>query len=183
LRDDLWQGTIATRLLHPVSLVEHYLADVAGRWAPGLALVSLPLLVLAAPLLGVDPRPASLLAGVLFVVSLALAIGVALALEFFFAGLTLALEQPVWIISRMRVAVTLVLSGSLLPLALLPWGLGNVFNWLPFAATASAPLQIYIGTGNPALLLPVQAGWCVVMWLAAGWLWRANRERLVGYGG
>lgn len=182
LNDDLWQGTIATRLLHPLSLVEHYAADVAGRWAFGLMLVSLPLLVVA-PLLGVDPRPASVLAGMLFVVSLVLAIGVALGLEFFFAALTLALEQPVWIILHIRLAVTTILSGSLLPLALLPWGIGNVFAWLPFAATASAPLQIYTGTGNPTFLLFMQAGWCVVMGCAAVWLWRANRERLVGYGG
>lgn len=182
LSDDLWQGTIATRLLHPVSLVEHYAADMAGRWAFGLALVGLPLL-LVAPLLGVNPLPANPLAGALFVVSLALAITIGLAFEFFFASLTLMLEQSVWIIARMRVAVTTILSGALLPLALLPWGIGNVFGWLPFAAMASAPLRIYTGTGNPAFLLPLQAGWCVVMWLAAGWLWRANRERMVGHGG
>lgn len=182
LADDLWMGTIATRLLHPVNLVEHYAADMAGRWVFGLALVSAPLL-LVAPLLGVNPLPASPLAGALFVVSLALAICVGLAMEFFFASLTLMLEQSVWVIARIRRAVAAILSGSLLPLALLPWGIGNVFGWLPFAATASAPLQIYTGTGNVALLLLMQAGWCVVMWLVAGWLWRANRERMVGHGG
>jgi ABC-type uncharacterized transport system permease subunit len=87
------------------------------------------------------------------------------------------------VISRVRDAVTTLLSGSLLPLVMLPWGIGNVFAWLPFASMASAPLKIYTGTGDPLWLLPVQAAWSVVLWPAALWLWRANREKLVAYGG
>jgi ABC-type uncharacterized transport system permease subunit len=28
-----------------------------------------------------------------------------------------------------------------------------------------------------------QVVWAVVLWPLADWLWRANREKLVGYGG
>lgn len=182
ITDDLWLGSLSVRMLEPLSMAEHYAADMAGRWLIGLGLVSVPLL-LCAPLLGVNPLPASPLAGLLFVVSLMLAIAVGLALEFFFAGLIVALQQAVWVITHMRTAITALLSGALLPLALLPWGIGSAFAWLPFAATAAAPLQIYTGTGNPALLLPMQLGWAVVLSLATSWLWRANREKMVGYGG
>jgi ABC-type uncharacterized transport system permease subunit len=182
LPNEFWEGTITTRLLQPLGIVAHFVADMCGRWAVALALFSAPLL-LVAPLLGVDPRPASTMAGVLFVPSVALAVAVGLALEFFFLALTLALEQPVWLIERLRTAITAVLSGAVLPLALLPWGLGGVFAWLPFASMAAAPLQIYTGTGAPLTLLLIQAGWAVVLWPLALWLWRANRERLVGYGG
>lgn len=182
LTSDLWQGSIATRLLLPMSMVEHYAADMFGRWAVGLCVFSLPLL-LVAPLLGVNALPASPGALARFALSLPLAISVGLALEFLFAGLIVALEQAVWVVERMRAAVTVVLSGSLLPLALLPWGIGNVFAWLPFSSMASAPLQIYTGTGNAMLLLLVQAGWSVVLWPLALWLWHANREKVVGYGG
>jgi ABC-type uncharacterized transport system permease subunit len=179
---ELWEGSITTRMLQPLTLVEHYGADMAGRWLVGLALFTLPLL-LCAPLLGVNPLPASPLAGALFVLSLALAVVIGLAVEFFFLGITFALGQAVWVIARMRVAVGTLLSGALLPLALLPWGLGGVFAWLPFASMASAPLQIYTNTGNVALLLLAQVGWAVVLWPLTLWLWRANREKLVGYGG
>ena len=37
----------------------------------------------------------------------------------------------------------MLMSGALLPLAYYPWGLGEVFAWLPFAAMAWAPLAIY----------------------------------------
>jgi ABC-2 type transport system permease protein len=182
LANDLWDGSIIMRLLQPMSTVAHYAADMAGRWVIGLCLFSLPLL-LAAPLLGVDPLPAGPSAGALFIVSLALAIVVGLALEYFFVGLVFALQLPIWVVGRLQVAITLLLSGSLLPLALLPWGIGNVFAWLPFASMASAPLQIYTGTGHPTVLLLIQVVWAVALWPLALWLWRAHRERLVGYGG
>jgi ABC-type uncharacterized transport system permease subunit len=182
ISSELWEGAIATRLLQPTGLVEHFAADMAGRWAVGLCLFSLPLLLLA-PLLGVDPRPAGVAAGALSLASLALAVCVGLALEFLFAGFTIALRQAPWVIARLRNAMTTLLSGALIPLALLPWGLGGVFAWLPFASMASAPLQIYVGVGDAPRLLLLQAGWSIILWPAALWLWRANREKLVGYGG
>jgi ABC-2 type transport system permease protein len=133
--------------------------------------------------LGVDPRPASPVAGGLFVVSLCLAVLVGLALEVLFGALIVALEQPVWLVEYVRTAIATLLSGSLLPLAFYPWGLGDVFGWLPFAAMAWAPLAVYTGTGQPLPLLASQVLWTLILWPVADWLWRANREKLVGYGG
>src|SRR5262249_20154013 len=136
-----------------------------------------------APLLGVDPRPASLEAGLLFVPALVLAIAVGVAIDVFFGAVTVALEQPVWLLEHVRPAIALLLSGSLFPLPFYPWGLGEAFAYLPFAAMAWAPLALYTGTGNPLLLLGTQIFWTVALWLLADWLWRANRERLVSFGG
>jgi ABC-type uncharacterized transport system permease subunit len=177
-----WEGTMVMRALRPMGLVAQFAADMCGRWLLGLCLFSIPLLV-GAPLLGVDALPASLAMALWFVPSLALAVVVGLALEFVFAGLVLALEQGVWVVSRIRQALTVVLSGALLPLALLPWGLGDIFAWLPFASMASTPLRIYTGTGQPLPLLATQALWAVLLWLLAHRIWAANRERMVGYGG
>lgn len=177
-----WEGNLAVRALRPMSFVGQFASEMCGRWIPGLCLFSLPLL-LCAPLLGVQPWPAGLATAAWFMPSLALSVAVGMALEFVFAGLVLALDQGVWVISRIRQALTVVLSGALLPLALLPWGLGGVFAWLPFASMASAPLQIYTGTGDPAPLLLTQALWAALLWPLARWIWAANRERLVAYGG
>jgi ABC-type uncharacterized transport system permease subunit len=179
---DLWSGGVTSRMVQPIGLFGHYAAVMVGGWLVGLTLFSLPLLALA-PLLGVDPRPASPGAGLLFVLSLALAVVLGLAVEFFFVGLTIAFALNPWITSRVRDAIALVLSGAVLPLALLPWGLGDVFAWLPFASMASAPLQIYIGAGHPAFLVALQVAWCLALWPLTVWLWRANREKVVGFGG
>lgn len=179
---DLWHGTIAGRLLQPLNIFGQFSAELFGRWLFELAVFSLPLLLLA-PLLGANPLPAGAGAAGLFVVSLALAIAVGLAIEFVFGGLLVALQLPHWAVSQVRSAVTALLSGAIVPLALLPRGVGEVFAWLPFAAMASAPLKIYTGTGAPAGLLALQAAWAAVLWPLAGWLWRVGRERMVAYGG
>ena len=108
---------------------------------------------------------------------------VGVALDFAFSGLTIALESPIWLIDYVRGAVVSVLSGVLVPLALLPWNLGAAFDFLPFAATASTPLRIYLGQGDPLSLIAAQTAWAVALWPLVLWLWRANREQVVGYGG
>jgi ABC-2 type transport system permease protein len=182
LTETVWQGTFVNRLLQPVGLVGLFVAEMVGRWLFNLAIFSLPLLLLS-PLLGVDPRPASPAAAGLFAVSLVIAVSVGVALDFIFGGLTIALESPVWLIEYVRGAVVAVFSGVLVPLALLPWGLGAIFDYLPFASTASTPLRIYVGTGDPLPLMLAQVGWSIVLWPLALWIWAANRERVVGYGG
>ena len=112
-----------------------------------------------------------------------MAIVVGLAMEMLFGALVVALEQPVWLIEWTRIAIGGVLSGSLLPLAYYPWGIGDVFAWLPFAAMAWAPLAIFTGTGNPIALLTSQVIWAAVLWPLSRWMWNVNREKLVSYGG
>lgn len=180
--DTMWEGTIVTRLLQPLPVEGIFTAEMAGQWSIGLLLVSLPLFVLA-PLWGVNPLPASPAAGLCFLLSLVLAIILGVAVDFLFGSITIALNINVWILDRFRSAVGALLSGAFLPLALMPWDLGKVLAWLPFASMASAPLQIYTGQGNAAHLLLVQALWCVTLWPLARWVWWKNREKLMSYGG
>jgi ABC-2 type transport system permease protein len=178
----LWQGTIVGRMLQPLGLFGQFTAEAAGRWLFELGAFSIPLL-LAAPLLGVSPLPASGNAAVLFTLSLALAVSVGLALEFIFGALLVLWALPLWAVSQIRNAVTALLSGALLPLALLPPAVASLFAWLPFASMASAPLQIYVGVGDTLMLLAIQAGWSLALWPLAHWLWHIGRERMVSYGG
>jgi ABC-2 type transport system permease protein len=182
LNEAFWEGTVATRLLQPIGFVALFTAEMVGKWLFHLAAFSLPLL-LVSPMLGVDPRPASMAAGLFFFGSLALGASVGVALDFIFTGIAIAIEAPIWVIEYARGAIVAVMSGVLIPLALLPWGLGAVFAYLPFAATASTPLRIFVGTGEPLPLMASQVGWSIALWLLAGAIWRANRERVVGYGG
>jgi ABC-2 type transport system permease protein len=117
----LWEGSIATRFLRPLGLFAQFVAETVGRWLFGFGVFSLPLLLLA-PLLGVNPLPASIVHGLLFVPSLALAVSVGLALEFIFAAIIVRMESSVWAVNRMRAAVNTLLSGAIVPLPLLPWG-------------------------------------------------------------
>ena len=182
LVEAFWEGTLVVRFLRPMGLVRQLAAEMTGNWVLHFAMFSVPLLLLT-PVLGVDPRPASDVALALFVVSLGLAILVGLALDVLFAAVTVALEQPVWLIEYVRIAIATLLSGSLLPLAYYPWSLGETFAWLPFAAMAWAPLAIFTGASEPLPQLLSQVLWAAVLWPVGNWLWKANREKLVSYGG
>jgi viologen exporter family transport system permease protein len=178
----MWEGSLVVRFLRPMGLIRQLASEMAGQWCIDLVLFSLPLFVIA-PLLGVDPRPASATSGVLFALSLTLSVLVGLALEQFFGAMVVALEQPVWLVDYVRIAIATVLSGQLLPLAYYPAGIGDLFAWLPFAATAWAPLAIYTGAGNPPMLLASQLFWALTLWPLANYIWRANREKLASHGG
>ena len=73
--DDLWSGNIANRFLRPMGIYGQMLAEMVGGWIPGLLFFALPLLLIA-PLLGVDPLPATWTAGLWFLLSLALGVAV-----------------------------------------------------------------------------------------------------------
>jgi ABC-2 type transport system permease protein len=182
ITNTMWDGTFATHFTRPMNMVGQIVAEMLGRWLPGLLCFTLPLL-LCAPLLGADPRPADAAHGLLFLCSLVFGLAVALCLDFIQGALTVQLQMGPWVIDRLRNAVQLVVSGALIPLALLPWGLGAAFQWLPFAAMASTPLRIYTGTGDPLSLMAGQLAWSAVLGPLAWWLWNANRERLATYGG
>jgi ABC-2 type transport system permease protein len=182
LSDTLWEGIIANRLLRPIGIYGQFIAEMIGGWVPSLLLGTLPLLIVA-PFLGIDVAPSSPAAVPLFVLSIAFGVGVGTALDVFFSACMVFLEQSVYALTQIRDAVSVLLSGAVLPLALLPWDLGEYLVWLPFAALASAPLQIYTGTGDPLFLLALQAGWMLVLWPLAHGFWSLSRERLVAHGG
>jgi ABC-type uncharacterized transport system permease subunit len=164
--NDLWSGKLANRFLRPMGIYGQFIAEMIGGWVPNFCLFSLPLL-LVAPLLGVDPWPATWAVGGWFVVSLTLSIAVGTAFDLFFAACMVFFEHSIYALQQIRNALTTLLSGSLVPLALLPWGLGDYLELLPFASLASAPLQIYTSTGDPHFLIPLQAFWAVVLWTVA----------------
>ena len=180
--ETFWEGTAVLRFLRPMGLVRQFAAEMIGRWTINFVLFSIPLLVVA-PLLGVDPRPASPEAGLLFIPSLLLGIVVGLAIDFLFATIIVMFEQQPWLVHNARTAIAVLLSGSLLPLIYYPWNLGEIFSLLPFAATAWAPLAVYTGTGDAARLIGAQVFWAVVLWPVVAKLWRASREKVVSFGG
>lgn len=182
LDDAMWRGDIANRLLRPVGIYGQFMAEMLGRHIPNLFLFSVPLFCLA-PLFGINPLPASAGAGGLFILSLILSVLIGTAFDFIFASLMVVLEQSVYALMQIRDAVSVLLSGAIIPLMLLPWGLGDILTYLPFASVASAPLRIYTNTGDPLFLFGLQIAWTIILWPIAHALWNFNRERLVSHGG
>jgi ABC-2 type transport system permease protein len=182
LSGSIWDGVVTTRLLRPMPVFADYIAEAAGSWVFVLLTYSAPLLLLA-PLLGVDIAPAGPDAAGLFVFSLVLAIAVGLAIDVLWGIAVVWADQSLWSIEMARAGATQVLSGALIPLPLLPFGLGTALSLLPFASMASAPLLVYVGHAGAARLVLLQLGWAVVLWAAAAQLWRSSLPRMVSHGG
>lgn len=178
----IWEGTVVRRLLRPVPLFGDFISEMAGRWLFGLMTFTAPLLLLA-PVLGVSVLPSSAEAGAVFLLSLLLAVAVGTALDFLFGSLIVWLDQSLWAVQYARLGMIVVLSGALIPLPLLPWGIGAVLSWLPFASMASAPLLIFVGQGDAMTLLAGQLGWATFLWWAAVRVWAVSLPRMVAYGG
>ena len=132
LDDALWRGNIANRYLRPAGVYGQFMAEMLGTGLPDLLLFSLPLLCLA-PLLGVNPLPVSAAAALLFVCGLTLALLIGAALAFIFASVMVLLEQSVYALMQIRNAVSVLLSGAVIPLALMPWGIAA--SWTSASAT------------------------------------------------
>ncbi len=180
--DAIRDGRIATWFVAPVRVFGLAVANTIGRWFPSLLGYTLPVLLLA-PLAGVDPRPASLGSGLAFIPSLGLAIAIGFALDLLLVSLMARTGWSLWDMRRLRVAFGTVLSGAIVPLAYMPWGLADWLPWFPLASMASAPLRIWTGDGDPVHLVAGQVAWATVGWVAALAAWGTQRERLVGYGG
>lgn len=181
LSGSIWEGAVQLRLLRPVPVFADYLAEAVGGWVFTTLTFTMPVLALA-PLLGVRVLPASVEAGGLFALSLLLAVMVGTAIDFLWGLATVWVDQSLWSLEMARRGVTWLLSGALIPLPLLPWGIGDVLSVLPFASMASAPLLVWVGEAGLSNIV-LQAFWAGLLWLGVGRFWRASAPRMISHGG
>lgn len=180
----LWEGTIIGRYMRPMPVLGSFAAETVGRWwIPVFMFYSLPLW-LGACMLGLRPLPVSAVNGGLSVISLTLSISLGFAMDMLFAAFAIRMKNGCWAAIQIKERLAFLLSGSCIPLALLPWGLGNVFALLPFGSIASAPLSIYVGVGMaPGKLIGFQIFWNLVLWIAAILIFHKSEEEMISYGG
>jgi ABC-2 type transport system permease protein len=78
--------------------------------------------------------------------------------------------------------LVLIFGGVLLPLQVMPEWLERIALALPFSSMAYAPARLASGHVEPVLLV-TQAGWAVVMVVAATAAFAAGERRLQAVGG
>ncbi|ODU57879.1 MAG: hypothetical protein ABT01_01370 [Clostridium sp. SCN 57-10] len=174
----LSEGVLLKLYGRPISVLGQLTALTAGGWMPMLLLFSLPTTLLA-PLLGVRLLPAS----PYFFISLLLCISLGFAVDVLFACLSIKLRNMSWLVSRIRMAIVSLLSGTVIPIRLLPFGLAEAMQYQPFASLGGAPLSVFVGMGDARQILLLQLMWNAVLWPVALFVFRKSQEGMVSYGG
>jgi ABC-2 type transport system permease protein len=183
LHQSVREGSIAMELARPVPFLGQLLAHQAGFSAG-----QIPFLLLATPfafVLGGILPPASWSAALWYLLSLALGyiistlIGMLIGLIAFWTFQTEGIEAIYGFLSSF-------FAGALVPLWFFPGWLTAIGNWLPFAAQAFIPLQIYAGLVRGEALIWAFANqllWIFLLSTLAWGLWRKAIYKLVIQGG
>lgn len=174
----LHDGNILSLYQRPMGIFSQLALQAVGSWLLPLALYSLPVL-LASALWGLPMRPHTLWA----LPSLVLSVLQGFAVDFLFACLILRARNISWPIHSLRNALTLMLTGAVIPFSALPWGLGGILQYAPLGTLAGAPLSLWVGLAEPGPILLAQCGWNIVLWPLALLFFHKSQERMVSYGG
>jgi len=171
-------GTMLGLYQRPAPIFGQLAAHTIGGWVTHLLLFSAPVMAVAA-LAGIGVTPAS----AWFFLSLPLAVAQGFAVDFLFTCVLIRLKNLEWTVHSIRMALSALLTGAVIPFAVLPWGLGRWLALSPLGTLAGAPLALYAGLDSAGRLIPVQLFWNAVLWpLALLWFNRSS-ERMVSYGG
>lgn len=174
-------GDVVVDLQRPVDFQLWWFAHDAGRAAQFVLTRGVPAYLFGVVVLDIAP-PASADSAMLFAVSVALGFVVAFAWRFL-VGLS-----GFWLLDTrgtqgLAALIATFASGALLPLSLLPDGLGNVLRVLPFAAIVQTPFEIFTGQRAALRALSAQLAWAVVLLLVSRLVLRRAVAKLVVQGG
>lgn len=177
-------GAIATDLLKPV---DFQLAQASQALSDGLfnVFLCLPIGFVAYLALGQGMFPASGLALIGFVFSVALSFVIMFSISFLFVQAAFFTYSGYGIFAA-RTALQQTFSGLSAPLVMFPLWLRSLSEWLPFRHTIHSPISIYLGWTRGAALwhtLAEQALWAVLLFGLGRWTLGLALRRLEIQGG
>jgi len=170
-------GKCAILFTRPMSIFGQVISRTVGEWLPTLLLFSLPM-ALIAPLFGIQIIPQTLWV----IPSLVLCASLGFAFEFLFFCLTLRLRNVVWLMWVIRSAIVSFFSGTVIPFKILPFGMERWMTYQPFGSLGGAALSLYVGSAEPARIIPIQIFWNVILWAVAVVWFNKSKEKMVSFG-
>ena len=184
LANKLYDGSIATEMLLPVTFHGRMLADNLGVVLFKLIFHFVPAMIIAVIFIGIE-RPAGAGAFGLFILSALLGYGVLWSISFMFQMFSFWLIN-VWAIMTIKNVFINVLSGSMIPLWFMPELARKIISFTPFESIYFTPVQIYLGKlsgGEIAAGFIKQAVWIFVLLVCGMLLWNKGKKKLVVQGG
>lgn len=180
----LWDGSISTELLRPISVKGRMIAENMGNAVFQLIFHFFPVLVIAVLAIGME-LPKSELSFCLFLCSALLGYGVLWTISFA-AQMTAFWLMNIWSLITIKNVFVNVLSGSMIPLWFMPQWMQGIMRFTPFSSIYFTPVQIYLGqlsSGEIAIRCSVQVIWIVMLYMLGDFLWKKGQKKLVVQGG
>ncbi len=181
---DWWvqNGRVANELLHPVGLYHRQLANFGGTKLPWL-LMWLPLVGFLSLVFRPELSP-SLLQGVVFFVAIWLGYWIRFNV-LWLMGLLSFWTTKAQALVEIVVALEILLSGRLVPMAVMPGWVAAISDWTPFKWTFQFPIEVLIGQLSDTEILMgllVQLAWGVATAGLIGLVWRRAVRRFTAVG-
>ncbi|MBO6165267.1 MAG: ABC-2 family transporter protein [Eubacterium sp.] len=180
----IWDGSISTELLRPMSFKGRMIAENVGEAVFNLIFKFIPILIIALLTTGMS-KPAGALNLILFIVSAILGYGVLWTISFAVQMTSFWLIN-IWSLITIKDVFVNILSGKMIPLWFMPVWMAGVLKYSPFASIYFTPVEIYLGQlsgseiGYKCLL---QIIWIVVIYAVGDFLWNKGQKKLVVQGG
>jgi len=178
------QGTLAMRLLRPISPLWAYAAENLGA-VPMRTLVAVPVAVLSVLVVGEQAVPREWWGWPLLLVALLGSWLITFLANVCIGAMSLFMESSrhvmdVWLV------LFFVLSGYMFPVKVLPAWMATLVDWLPFRYQISLPVEVMTGVRTlpeTLMLLGRQWIWVLLLGTLAVTLWRRGLRRFAAYGG
>ncbi len=183
LADRVLSGMVALDLVKPVDYQVARFAEALGYLLAEVITVAVMGAVLILVFGGV-PVPTGSQA-VLFAVSMLAVVPLKFGLVYL-TGLACFWTQNHQGLSLTRIAVTTILSGALVPIALYPEALRWLSQASPFSGIVSTPALLFLGKAEGAAaarLILWQLVWAFALWIGARLVFRSALRRVVVHGG
>jgi ABC-2 type transport system permease protein len=184
INQEIKDGTLAARLLRPVSPVATYaIENLAAQ--PMRLFLSLPVVGLAIAWVGAEALPSDPLIWLAFGVALAGGWALSFLTNILIGALGFYLESSVSIVNLWSV-LFFILSGYTIPVDLFPGWLQSLGAWLPFRYQIGLPVELLCGAhGRPEALslLTAQGAQVAALGLITWFAWRRGVGRFEAYGG
>jgi ABC-2 type transport system permease protein len=177
-------GQIALALARPVSFQGTVIAEAFGEGLFRGLFFTVPIGAVIFLLFPVAAPP-TLLHGVCFLLSLALALLVLTHINFLVGMCAFSLKSIDGVMRAKHYLLEL-LSGLLLPVSFFPDWLAEASRWLPFQSISYLPTRVWLGAddlGECARGLAAQALWVALLLLVSAFVWKRIARRLTVQGG
>ncbi|MBL7162030.1 MAG: ABC-2 family transporter protein [Anaerolineales bacterium] len=183
IAEQVRMGLLELDLMKPVDFIFHMFCRNLGEFCVELLMRGVPGILFGYFFLGFIP-PVSLVAGLAFLLSLALGYLVFFGINLLMGMLaivTLDIRSYGWVFW----SLTRFASGQMVPLWMFPPALGALVAALPFKDVYFTPMAIYIGVYEGSLMGPLlsQVAWASGLFLAARLIWMRVQRRITVQGG